>query len=138
MSTTETPEPVATDVTYIGRRTLASNGKLGYAYLEGERTPNVPDGTGVYFGVNTRTFTARHFARAVMEGVTLGMNYGLRRLAQLAAAMALLLHRGTDLNAALNLLRQAEGDSPAGADLARLLRRHGRLPVADACELATE
>ncbi len=52
-------------------------------YLEGERTPNVPDGTGVYFGVNTRTFTAGHFARATMEGVTLGMNYGLRRLAQL-------------------------------------------------------
>lgn len=52
-------------------------------YLEGERTPNVPDGTGVYCGVNTRTFTAHHFARATMEGVTLGMNYGLRRLAQL-------------------------------------------------------
>jgi sugar (pentulose or hexulose) kinase len=52
-------------------------------YLEGERTPNVPDGTGVYFGVNTRTFTATHFARATMEGVTLGMNFGLRRLAEL-------------------------------------------------------
>jgi len=52
-------------------------------YLEGERTPNVPAGTGVYFGVNARTFTAGHFARATMEGVTLGMNYGLRRLAEL-------------------------------------------------------
>ena len=52
-------------------------------YLEGERTPNVPDGTGVYFGVNARTFTAQHFARATMDGVTLGMNYGLRRLAKL-------------------------------------------------------
>ena len=52
-------------------------------YLEGERTPNVPEGTGVYFGVNARTFTAHHFARATMEGVTLGMNYGLRRLARL-------------------------------------------------------
>ena len=52
-------------------------------YLEGERTPNVPNGAGVYFGVNTHTFTAPHFARATMEGVTLGMNYGLRRLAQL-------------------------------------------------------
>jgi xylulokinase len=52
-------------------------------YLEGERTPNVPDGTGVFLGVNTRTFTAQHFARAAMEGVTLGMNYGLRRIAQL-------------------------------------------------------
>ncbi len=52
-------------------------------YLEGERTPNVPDGTGVFLGVNARTFTAAHFSRAAMEGVTMGMNYGLRRLAQL-------------------------------------------------------
>jgi sugar (pentulose or hexulose) kinase len=52
-------------------------------YLEGERTPNVPAGTGVFFGVAPRTFTASHFARAALEGVTLGMNYGLRRLAEL-------------------------------------------------------
>ncbi|MBI2948114.1 MAG: xylulokinase, partial [Verrucomicrobia bacterium] len=52
-------------------------------YLEGERTPNVPDGTGVFFGVTPKTFTAHHYARAAMEGVTLGMNYGLRRLAEL-------------------------------------------------------
>jgi xylulokinase len=52
-------------------------------YLEGERTPNVPAGTGVYLGVNSRTFRAGHFARATMEGVTLGMNYGLRRLREL-------------------------------------------------------
>ena len=52
-------------------------------YLEGERTPNVPDGTGVWVGASKATFTAPHFARAAMEGVTLGMNYGLRRLRQL-------------------------------------------------------
>ena len=52
-------------------------------YLEGERTPNVPDGTGVWFGAKKSTFTAAHFARAAMEGVTLGMNYGLRRLREL-------------------------------------------------------
>jgi xylulokinase len=60
-----------------------SDGLLLLPYLEGERTPNVPDGTGVFLGVNARTFTAGHFCRATMEGVTLGMNYGLRRLAQL-------------------------------------------------------
>ncbi len=60
-----------------------SNGLLLLPYFEGERTPNVPDGTGVWFGVNQRTFDAGHFARAAMEGVTLGMNYGLRRLAGL-------------------------------------------------------
>jgi len=59
------------------------NGLMLLPYFEGERTPNVPDGTGVWFGVNNKTFNAAHFARASMEGVTLGMNYGLRRLAEL-------------------------------------------------------
>jgi xylulokinase len=65
------------------RAPAGADGLILLPYLEGERTPNVPDGTGVYFGVNNRTFTGPHFARAAMEGVTLGMNYGLRRLAQL-------------------------------------------------------
>jgi len=60
-----------------------SNGLLLLPYFEGERTPNVPDGTGVWFGVNKKTFEAGHFARAAMEGVTLGVNYGRRRLAEL-------------------------------------------------------
>jgi D-xylulose kinase len=58
-------------------------GLLLLPYLDGERTPNVPDGTGVWFGANKATFDAPHFARAAMEGVTLGMNYGLRRLREL-------------------------------------------------------
>ena len=55
----------------------------GNPYLDGERTPNVPDGSGVYFGVSGQTFNTQCFARATMEGVTMGMNYGLRRLAKL-------------------------------------------------------
>ncbi|MBL9175044.1 MAG: xylulokinase [Verrucomicrobiales bacterium] len=65
------------------RAPAGSDGLVLLPYLEGERTPNVPDGTGVYFGIRTGTFRAEHFARAAMEGVTLGMNYGLRRLAAL-------------------------------------------------------
>ncbi len=60
-----------------------SNGLLLLPYFEGERTPNVSDGTGVWFGVNGKTFEAAHFARASIEGATMGMNYGLRRLAEL-------------------------------------------------------
>ncbi len=60
-----------------------SDGLILLPYLEGERTPNVPDGTGVFFGVTQKTSNPAHYARAAMEGVTLGMNYGLRRLAQL-------------------------------------------------------
>lgn len=70
-------------------------------YLEGERTPNVPDGTGVYCGVNPRTFTARHFARATMEGVTLGMNYGLRRLARLGVKATQIRATGGGANSKL-------------------------------------
>ena len=62
---------------------VGSDGLMLLPYLEGERTPNLPNGTGVYFGVTPRTFKAGHFARAAMEGVTLGMNYGLQRLAKL-------------------------------------------------------
>ncbi len=67
----------------VAKTPAGADGLLLLPYLEGERTPNVPDGTGVYLGVTPRTFDAGCFARATMEGVTLGMNYGLRRLADL-------------------------------------------------------
>lgn len=67
----------------VARARPGADGLLLLPYLEGERTPNVPDGTGVFCGVTPKTFTAEHFARAAMEGATLGMNYGLRRLSEL-------------------------------------------------------
>src|SRR5207253_9612662 len=66
----------------------ATNGLVLLPYFDGERSPNVPDATGVWFGVNKKTFEAGHFARASMEGVTLGMSYGLRRLAELGVKPA--------------------------------------------------
>jgi xylulokinase len=62
---------------------VGSDGLILLPYLAGERTPNVPAGSGVLLGLSGKTFTSAHFARAAMEGVTLGMNYGLRRLAVL-------------------------------------------------------
>jgi len=67
----------------IARVPAGSGGLILLPYLEGERTPNVPAGTGVLLGVNQRTYAPEFLARAAMEGVTLGMNYGLRRLAEL-------------------------------------------------------
>jgi len=63
-----------------------SDGLMLIPFFEGERTPNVPDGTGVWIGVRPRTSTAPHMARAAMEGVTLGLNYGLNRLRGLGLA----------------------------------------------------
>lgn len=60
-----------------------SGGLLLFPYLQGERTPNIPEGTGVFFGVTCKTFDPAYLARAAMEGVTLGLNYGLNRLRKL-------------------------------------------------------
>ena len=60
-----------------------AEGLLFLPYLQGERTPNLPHGCGVLHGMNAANITPAHVARAVMEGVTLGMAYGLRRMEQL-------------------------------------------------------
>jgi xylulokinase len=67
----------------VARVPAGSDGLMLLPYLEGERTPNVPAGTGVLLGLNQRTSSPEHMARAAMEGVTMGMNFGLRRLAEL-------------------------------------------------------
>jgi len=91
-----------------GRIPAGARGLLLLPYFEGERTPNVPDGTGVWFGVNQKTFEAAHFARAAMEGVTLGMNYGLRRLAELGVKPAQI--RATGGGAKSKIWRQIMAD----------------------------
>ncbi len=52
-------------------------------YLNGERTPNLPDGTGVLHGLRTTNMTPQNLARAAVEGATLGLAYGLRRFREL-------------------------------------------------------
>jgi xylulokinase len=56
-----------------------SDGLLLLPYLAGERTPNLPHGSGVLHGITTKNFTPAHIARAAMEGATLGLAYGLER-----------------------------------------------------------
>ena len=85
-----------------------SSGLLLLPYLEGERTPNVPDGTGAMIGINTKTFSASHYCRAAMEGATLGMNYGLRRLAGLGVKAKQI--RATGGGAKSKLWRQIMAD----------------------------
>jgi xylulokinase len=63
-----------------------ADGLLFLPYLQGERTPNLPRGSGVLHGLNTRNMTPAHLARATMEGVTLGLAYGLHRMRTLGIA----------------------------------------------------
>lgn len=60
-----------------------ADGLLFLPYLNGERTPNLPDGRGVLHGMRMDTMTPGHLARAAMEGVTVGLGYGLRRFSEL-------------------------------------------------------
>lgn len=49
-------------------------------YLQGERTPNLPHATASYTGLHLANFTAGHLARATLEGISEGLNYGFQRL----------------------------------------------------------
>jgi xylulokinase len=60
-----------------------ADGLVFLPYLQGERTPDLPRGCGVLHGMTTANATPAHLARAAMEGVTLGMAYGLRRMESL-------------------------------------------------------
>ena len=64
-----------------------AEGLMLLPYLEGERLPDVPEGTGVFFGVRPATATPAHMARAAMEGVTLGLTAGLARLRSLGVQL---------------------------------------------------
>lgn len=60
-----------------------AEGLVFLPYLQGERTPNLPGGSGVFHGLTTRNLKPAPMARAVMEGVTLGLAYGLERMKEL-------------------------------------------------------
>lgn len=60
-----------------------SGGLLMLPYLTGERTPDLPHSKGVFHGVTLENFHPAHIARAAMEGVTLGLGYGVNRFREL-------------------------------------------------------
>jgi xylulokinase len=64
-----------------------SGGLVLLPYFNGERTPDIPKGTGVYYGLTEETFKSGYMARAAMEGVTMGLNYGLNRLKALGVEL---------------------------------------------------
>jgi xylulokinase len=52
-------------------------------YLNGERTPNLPAGTGVIHGLRPGNLEPGMLARAAVEGATLGLAYGMKRFRDL-------------------------------------------------------
>ncbi len=62
---------------------VGAGGLLFLPYLTGERMPNLPDACGVFHGFSTTNTTSANMIRAVVEGVTLGLGYGIKRFAEL-------------------------------------------------------
>lgn len=67
----------------VSEAPAGADGLVFLPYLNGERTPNLPQGTGVLHGMKTTNLTPANLARATMEGVTLGLAYGLGRFREL-------------------------------------------------------
>ena len=78
--------PVADLDKEIASAPAGADGLLFLPYLHGERTPNLPNGCGVFHGLTTRNMKPALMARAVMEGVTLGLAYGLERMREMGIA----------------------------------------------------
>ncbi len=62
---------------------MGSEGILMLPYMQGERTPSLPEGCGVMHGLNLTNFKDANVMRAAMEGVSLSIGYGLLRLCEL-------------------------------------------------------
>ena len=50
-----------------------ANGLTLLPYFEGERTPNRPDATGVFAGMNLKNSNPEDIARAMVEGMLAGL-----------------------------------------------------------------
>ena len=72
--------------THLNSAPPGSDGLILLPYLEGERMPNTPEGTGTVVGLRSSTATPQHLARAAVEGVTFGLRYGFDRLRELGTS----------------------------------------------------
>ena len=63
-----------------------ADGLVMLPYLDGERTPNLPDASGSLHGMTRSNSTPAHYARAAMEGMLCGLAAGLQALQAHAVA----------------------------------------------------
>lgn len=60
-----------------------ANGLTFLPYFYGERLPNLPNGCGVIHGLNSSNMNRHDIARALIEGIVIGLAQGMKRLVDL-------------------------------------------------------
>ncbi|WLH15350.1 xylulokinase [Pseudomonas hefeiensis] len=61
----------------VARAPIGAEGVCMLPFLNGERVPALPHATGSLFGLTTTNLTRANLCRAVVEGTTFGLRYGL-------------------------------------------------------------
>jgi xylulokinase len=64
----------------ISRTAPGNNGRVLLPWYGGERTPDLPDGTPLYFGFGLDDFTRENVCRAVLEGHVMNLYEGFLKL----------------------------------------------------------
>jgi xylulokinase len=84
-----TARMLGVDLVRLGELALSAKpgaeGVVMVPYLEGERTPNLPDATGALHGLTLSNATPANIARAAVEGMLCGLAVGLDALASQGA-----------------------------------------------------
>ncbi len=60
-----------------------ADGLIFLPFLDGERVPVLPQASGVFFGLNRKTFSASTMARSILEGTIFNLGYGFSRMKSL-------------------------------------------------------
>lgn len=68
---------------------LGNDGKLLFPWYEGERTPDLPNATPVYWGFGLNDFNKSTLCRAVLEGHVLNMYDGFKKMPAIASEIRL-------------------------------------------------
>jgi xylulokinase len=67
----------------VARSQPGANGLMFLPYFDGERLPNLPNGCGVIHGFNSINTNRHDIARALIEGIVVGLAQGMKRLVEL-------------------------------------------------------
>ncbi len=71
---------IATFNRQLSSVSAGAEGLLFLPFINGERTPALPNASASLLGINAHNLSSAHLARAAVEGTSLSLRYGLQRL----------------------------------------------------------